>query len=352
MSRKAKRIVFLYTELAGYIKTCFDRLADEGVEVHVFHYPVNPEAPFEFDLQTSRCKYHLRADFSNVDLKEEIERINPQAIVCSGWIDKGYVAICKSLKKNFTTILALDNQLHPGFKANLALLRAKLFFKSAFKYSWVPGTPQSRYALKLGFLENEIYEGFYTVDVKHWNNLNWNTQEGTFPHRFVYVGRYVEFKGIKELWEAFKRLDAKDWELYCAGSGELYEDRALSEGIYHQGFVQPADLDKFVAEGGVFILPSHKEPWGVVLHEFAAAGYPLISSKSVGAASAFLKNGENGFLVNPKEVLDLQEAMQSMVDSADGQLFKMGRKSKEIADKVNIEMWLETALNFLETKNE
>ncbi len=348
----AKRIVFLYTELAGYITSCFDRLIEEGVEVHVFHYPVNPEAPFEFDLKSSSCNYHLRSDFSNSELQQEIKRINPGAIVCSGWIDKGYVAICRALKGKFKCVLALDNQLQKGIKARLAFIRAKLFFKSVFKDAWVPGAPQLKYALKLGFQENEIYQGFYTVDVKRWNALEWNTPEGTFPHRFVYVGRYVEFKGIKELWEAYRRLDSKDWELYCAGSGELYEDRALFEGIFHEGFVQPADLDKFVADGGVFILPSHKEPWGVVLHEFAAAGYPLICSENVGAASAFLKNGENGFQVKPNEVLLLQEVMQNIIDTSDDQLFKMGQKSKEIASQVNIEMWLQTALNFLETKNE
>lgn len=347
-----KSIVFLYTELADYIKVCLDRLANEGVEVHVFHYPVNPEAPFEFDFKTSSCHFYLRTDFSNRELQTKIERISPGVIVCSGWIDKGYVTICRSLHTKVKTIIALDNQLESGLKARLALLRAKLFFKSAFRFAWVPGTPQSDYAKKLGFKKSEIQTGFYTVDVEKWSETKWESPENQFPHRFVFVGRYVDFKGVAELWNAFKQIDVGDWQLYCVGHGALYESRMQHKGIHHLGFVQPADLYKFVAKGGVFVLPSHSEPWGVVVHEFAAAGYPLICSKAVGAATAFLKPGLNGILVNPKNELQLAEAMQSIVNMPDKDLIEMGKQSKLLAGKMNIELWINTALNYLENRDE
>ncbi len=347
-----RSIVFLYTELADYIKVCFDKLANEGVDVHVFHYPVNPEAPFEFNFKTSGCHFYQRTHFSNRELQDKIESISPGAIVCSGWIDKGYVAICRSLHKKIKTIVALDNQIESGLKSRLALTRAKLFFKPAFDFAWVPGNPQREYARKLGFKKNEIQTGFYTVDVKKWSEIKWEYPETQFPHRFVFVGRYVDFKGVIELWNAFKQINAGDWQLYCAGHGALYESRMQHEGIQHLGFVQPADLYKFVAKGGVFVLPSHNEPWGVVVHEFAAAGYPLICSKTVGAATAFLQPGVNGILVNPKNEMQLAEAMQSIVDMPDRDLIEMGRQSKKLAAKMNIELWVNTALNYLENEDE
>lgn len=347
-----KSIVFLYTELADYIKVCLDRLANEGVEVHVFHYPVNPEAPFQFNFESSPCQFYLRTDYSNRELQDKIEKLKPEAIVCSGWIDKGYVAICRSLHTKVKTIIALDNQLESGIKARLALLRAKLFFKSAFQFAWVPGKPQSEYAKKLGFKKTAIQTGFYTVDTKKWSELKWESPENQFPHRFVFVGRYVDFKGIAELWDAFKQINSGDWQLYCAGHGVLYESRMQHKGIHHLGFVQPADLYKFVAKGGVFVLPSHNEPWGVVVHEFAAAGYPLICSKAVGAATAFLKPGLNGILVSPKDEMQLAEAIQSIVNTPDMELIEMGKQSRELAGKMNIELWISTALNYLEQRDE
>src|SRR5690554_5848607 len=256
-----KRIVFLYTELAEYIKACMDELAKEDIEVHVFYYPINPEAPFNFDFESSGCEFYLRTEFTRSELLNKIKNINPQAIVCSGWIDKDYVSIRRELRPQIRTIVALDNQLEGGLKPRLARERAKRLFKPAFDYAWVPGIPQVRYAEKIGFRPDEIQTGFYTVDVEKWSRVNGNNLNGDFPKRFVFVGRYMEFKGVLELWEAFSQIDTKGWELYCAGNGDLYPTRRIYKGIHHVGFVQPIDLGKFVAQGGVFILPSHKEPW-------------------------------------------------------------------------------------------
>lgn len=345
-----KRIVFLYTELAEYIKACMDDLAKKDVELHVFHYPVNPEAPFKFDFETSGCKFYLRTEFSRTELLNEIKKINPQAIVCSGWIDKDYVGICRELRSKVKTIIALDNQLEEGFIPRVARERAKRLFKPAFDFAWVPGNPQVKYAEKLGFKPNEIQTGFYTIDVKKWNQVNGNNSTGNFPRRFVFVGRYMEFKGLLELWEGFSQIDTKGWELYCAGNGDLFPSRRIHEAIHHVGFVQPVDLYKFVAQGGVFILPSHKEPWGVVVHEFAAAGYPIICTENVGAASAFLKDGINGYLIESNNIEELKDAMTKIIDATDQELFDMGEESKRLAGQIDIDAWTDTAIQFIEER--
>ena len=346
-----KRIVFLYTELAEYIKTSMDALAEKEVEVHVFHYPVNPEAPFKFDFENSRCEFYLRTRFSRAELIDEVKKINPQAIVCSGWIDKDYVSICHELRPKVKTIIALDNQLEKGLKPRLARERAKRLFKPAFDFAWVPGNPQVKYAEKLGFKPNEIQTGFYTIDVKKWNQVNGNNSTTVFPKRFVFVGRYMEFKGVIELWEAYSQIDSKGWELYCAGNGDLYPSRRIQKGIHHIGFVQPVDLHRFVAQGGVFILPSHKEPWGVVVHEFAAAGYPIICTENVGAASAFLEDGINGYVIKSNDLVELKGAMNKIIAISDQELFKMGQESKRLASQIDIDAWVNTAIQFIEERN-
>ena len=231
-----KRVVFLYTELAEYIKACMDALAKKDIEVHVFHYPVNPEAPFKFDFENSRCEFYLRTEFSRAQLLNEIESINPQALVCSGWIDKDYVNICRELRPKIKTIIALDNQFENGLKSRIARERAKRLFKPAFDFAWVPGNPQVKYAESIGFKPSEIKTGFYTIDVQNWHPVNGNNREKNFPKRFVFVGRYMEFKGVLELWEAFSQIETKGWELYSAGKGDLFPTRRMYEGIHHVGF--------------------------------------------------------------------------------------------------------------------
>lgn len=341
-----RTVVFLYTELAEYIRACMEALAKTGVNVTVFAYPVNVEAPFKFDTENTNARYLDRTAYNRDQLLSEILKIQPDLVVCSGWIDKDYLHAIARGKGRFKAVVALDNQMPTTLRERIALMRAKVKFRHLFDAAWVPGPPQVQYAQALGFESNQIFDGFYTADHNSLGEIEWNSTD-EFPKRFVYVGRYVDFKGVKELWEAFKMLNSQNWELFCAGHGEEYPQRDQSDGIHHLGFVQPADLNKFVAQGGVFVLPSKKEPWGVVVHEFASAGYPLLCSDKVGAAAALLKNEENGLSFKSDSTESLARAMKRMVEKSDAELWAMGKMSKKRASRYTKEKWVKTALHIL-----
>jgi glycosyltransferase involved in cell wall biosynthesis len=61
-------------------------------------------------------------------------------------------------------------------------------------------------------------------------------------------------------------------------------------------------LFKEIKNSGCLILPSLHEPWGMVVHEFSAAGLPLILSDQVGSRFSYLINNENGYLFNSRKV--------------------------------------------------
>lgn len=342
-----KRIVFLYTELAGYIKACLDQLAASDAEVHVFAYPVNPEAPFHFDFTASEARFYERNLYSDIQLVAAVRKIDPAVIVCSGWVDSGYISVCRELNGKVRTVLALDTQADGSLRGLATRARAKWRYRKWFSDTWVPGSPQVAFVKGLGFKEENIYTGFYTADTSRWGRMRHTFRMGQFPKRFVFVGRYVDFKGVNELWQAWTQLNAPGWQLYCSGQGELYSTRPVHSGIHHLGFVQPSDFDTFVSGGGVFIMPSHREPWGVVLHEFAAAGYPLICSRNVGAATAFLKPGENGICLNTPSVEEIRQAMQRMINTPDSELIKMAEVSHKLSGEITIEKWVDTAWELL-----
>lgn len=340
---KPHKVVFLYTELADYIRSCFDALAESGAEVHVIAYPVNPEAPFEFDKQNSEVHYYRREDFDDKKLIEFTQQIDPKVVFCSGWIDSGYLTVCRAVTKHRKTILISDNAMTGSPRSILSALRARLFFKPAFDATFVPGRPQDKYARIMGFDERDIKRGFYTIDPKRFAPLSKaNTDDShPFPKRFVFAGRYVDFKGVHELWQAFARLGETDWELHCIGTGPLFDSRPSLPGLYHHGFVQPSEMDTFVARGGVFVLPSHKEPWGMVVHEFASAGYPLICSDKVGAATAFLIPGKNGYEVRARSINSLADAMKKITNNRDEELRGMARQSLLLAKQFSTEKWVD-----------
>jgi glycosyltransferase involved in cell wall biosynthesis len=214
----------------------------------------------------------------------------------------------------------------------------------------MPGPPQADFARSMGFRNNEIWQKFYTADFNHFSRLDLNPERKSFPKRFVYVGRYVDFKGINELFSAFQKVDKQGWELFCAGTGDLFHQRPAHPNIHHLGFVQPVDLDNFVRQGGVFVLPSWKEPWGVVVHEFSSAGYPIICSEKVGAGSVFLRHEKNGFRVKPRDKNSLVKAFERIISTPDKLLFEMGALSKELASSYTISDWVNTAKEILENE--
>lgn len=347
-------ILILYTELAGYIQNCIDLLPAAGFEVHVVAWPVNAEAPFEFSqTQKKEVFYHAREKFSGKSLVEFALKLQPSVVLCSGWIDKSYLAVCAALRKSANCIMALDNKWEGTLKQRAISTAGRNIFRRCFSHCWVPGPEQYHYAQKLGFSDGSIIEGFYAADTSYFQSLyrkHLPEKTANFPRRYLYVGRYVEFKGIQDLWEAYSLRSNKTWELWCAGTGPLYETKPELPGIRHFGFVQPAQLDKFVKETSVFILPSHREPWGVALHEFAAAGFPLLCSTEVGAATLFLNEGVNGFSFRPHEPKDILRMMNKIENLSVQQLLQMGESSSQLAAQATPELWVQRLVSVYNQK--
>ena len=96
-------------------------------------------------------------------------------------------------------------------------------------------------------------------------------------------------------------------------------------------------MTSHLADAAAVVIPSHKEPWGVVAHEMAIAGLPLLASSSVGAASEFVEHGENGFIFENGEMLN---TMKLFLESTDEERAQMGAKSHEIGMRYQPKHWV------------
>ena len=99
-------------------------------------------------------------------------------------------------------------------------------------------------------------------------------------------------------------------------------------------FLQPHHLVQELPRFGCFILPSRSEPWGVVVHEFAAAGFPLLLSDVVGSARHFLIDGLNGFSFNSDSVASLTKSMKKIISLSDDKLYEMGSHSITLSSRI------------------
>ncbi|HMT30352.1 MAG TPA: glycosyltransferase [Bacteroidia bacterium] len=352
-----KKIIFLYTELAGYMLACMKKLAaDRGVEVHVVIYPVNSIAPFQFSLEGKNLFFYERQKYSDQDLLKLCTEIGPDIIFCSGWIDKGYLNICNHYLGKVKTVMTLDNPWRSTLKQNIASVFGPFRLRKYFSHCWAAGSLQSIYAKKLGFKADKIKEGLYCCDYDYFHSqyLQFkDSKEKTFPKKIIFVGRYAKLKGVKEMWKAFEIFQQKqpnEWELWCLGKGPFDPDFPNHPKIKNFGFVQPGEMKKFIAETGVFILPAHYEHWGVVVHEFASAGFPLICSTTTSAAIKFLEDGKNGYFHDPCSVDSLVEVFMKVLNTPSDKLSKMGAHSAERAALITPDTWCDTALEFLNEK--
>ncbi|PCJ83884.1 MAG: glycosyl transferase family 1 [Flavobacteriales bacterium] len=353
MSRFPKKVIFLYTELAEYFLVCVRELAKEGIETHIVRWSVNEEAPFDFQAKTGVFFYN-RSTYSKSQLFNLVSTIQPDLIVCSGWIDKNYLHICRKYKGKIPTVLISDNHWRNTLKQKIGKVFKDYFIHNKFSDAWVPGEPQKEFVRKLGFKNYNISTGFYSADFSHFYRYYEEFKEYKltyFPKRFIYVGRYMKHKGIFDLWTAFvqlKKEQPNDWELWCLGTGKLFDKRIEHPDIKHFGFVQPKDIGPYLKETGVFVLPSHFEPWGVVVHEFAAAGFPLICSNKVGAASQFLQESSNGFSYQAGNVQKLKDVMRQVINTSAHDLMSMGAKSTELAKTITPQLWTQNLLKILD----
>lgn len=345
------KFLFLYTEIAEYFLACCNQLSQHG-EVHIIRWPVNKEAPFKFQENQS-LKIYSKSDYNFVQLQQLVATINPDVIVCSGWIDKDYLKITKNYFKKIPTVMTCDTHWNGSFKQRLATIISRFTLLNIFSHAWVPGQIQKQYVLNLGFKEQNIETSFYSCDLNYFESIyqSQKTEKQThFPKRFLYVGRYYEFKGIKELWQAFIELQEEqpndpitiEWELWCLGIGDI--EPVNHPKIKHFRFVQPKDLANYTSQTGVFILPSRFEPWGVVVHEFAASGFPLLLSNKVGAKEHFLHQGKNGFEFKAGDTQAIKEALRSIINCNDSDLIAMSNYSNNLSKSISPKIWVDNLL--------
>lgn len=176
------------------------------------------------------------------------------------------------------------------------------------------------YFRSLGFGSRKVLPGYDGVGVERIRNAA-GTVEVPFDQRpFVFVGRFVEKKNLLALLEGFahyaRQAGGSARKLVLAGSGELegaIRDRAHALGIVHllelPGFLSADAVPPLLDRSLALVLVSREEQWGLVVNEALAVGRPVIVSPQVGARDALVREGENGFVVDPENAEAIGEVM-------------------------------------------
>lgn len=154
------------------------------------------------------------------------------------------------------------------------------------------------------------------------------------PVTFLFVGRFVYYKGCKILLKAFRKV--KNARLIMIGSGVMereLKELAVSYGVKDRvaftGNVSDEELERYFAECDVFVLPSivRSEAFGLVQIEAMAYGKPVINTNLPSGVPYVSINKETGLTVEPEDAGGLAKAMQWMVDHPKERI-EMGNRAR------------------------
>jgi glycosyltransferase involved in cell wall biosynthesis len=137
---------------------------------------------------------------------------------------------------------------------------------------------------------------------------------GFIPSRILFVGRLIDYKGVQYLIEAIKKLSVP-YELLIIGEGpyrSLLQRSSAGLNISFLGEISPLKVCEFMRSASVFVLPSLTENLPNVILEALAAGVPVIAT-SVGALPEIIREGENGFLIPPKDSNLIAERLKCLL---------------------------------------
>lgn len=142
------------------------------------------------------------------------------------------------------------------------------------------------------------------------------------PARVLCLGRLVEDKGFDVALEAFARVlpRAPQTQLVIAGDGperqrleRLATDRGIVRNVIFTGWIHPRETASLMESAAMVLMPSRREPFGLVALECALAGRPIVASRT-GGLSEVVEDGETGILVDADDVAQTAEALISLLD--------------------------------------
>lgn len=138
---------------------------------------------------------------------------------------------------------------------------------------------------------------------------------------FSFAGRLTADKGVNELLSAFLNIEKKylNAKLLIMGGmdsheslyQELMEKAKSSKNVIFTGNVP--NVEEYYAASDVFVAPSYREGFGLVVIEAEAMALPAIVSNVPGQIDA-IKQNETGLTCIAKDSNSLQKAMEKLIE--------------------------------------
>jgi glycosyltransferase involved in cell wall biosynthesis len=136
------------------------------------------------------------------------------------------------------------------------------------------------------------------------------------PPVIVFVGRFVQQKNLAELVEVLNQIRDLPWRCVLVGDGPLRDDIQLRIGALGlkdrftlTGWVSPEDVQHYLEQSDVLLMPSLSEGLPMVGIQALACGLAIVAN-DVGGFSELVAQDQNGYLGNVGDRSALVDALR------------------------------------------
>ncbi|MBN1664238.1 MAG: glycosyltransferase family 4 protein [Deltaproteobacteria bacterium] len=240
----------------------------------------------------------------------------PDFVFISGYVDAVplmAIIACVIFKRKYSVHSDIFNNSPPqniidDFKYLFRNLIRKLIFRTSVAVLNC-GKIGCESAIVAGCGRNKVYDFPYVVDPERLrsdqpSNVPDVCKSDLESGRLIilFSGRLIHRKGLDTLLDAAEKLvEINNWVLWIEGDGPLmstYLCRATDLGISDKcrflGFCQMSLHSWLLRNSDIVVIPSIRDPWGIVVDEGMQLGKVVITSNNVASGVDRILNGSNG----------------------------------------------------------
>jgi glycosyltransferase involved in cell wall biosynthesis len=145
------------------------------------------------------------------------------------------------------------------------------------------------------------------------------------PVRLLYLSNMMREKGVFQLLDALAMLDAQETPFECTFVGQWFDvqpsefdayvrEKGLTNHVRSVGPRFGIEKQRVYADADIFVFPSLRESFGLVVLEAMSAAVPIIGT-DVGAVREMLGNDEAGIVVEPGNPVAFADAIRFLLKS-------------------------------------
>lgn len=303
----------LYNELAKNVRLHVIFLANSSEERNA-DFCNTSSCKFDFTFLTNSALESRNSILGAFRVIKILKLIKFRSLIIAEWYGFEYW-ISLFFSYNAKIIFTLEsNLLGKGLLGRIKDV-AKFFFLKGVDFALASGPSHKKILNQLGY-SKKIYL-LNGVGIANDFSYDRPLKECDTRYKLLFVGRLIEDKNILNLVHAFNEvLKTRDISLTIIGTGPLKNQvlSLINPNITYVEKYNNSEMLHVYQNHDILILPSLKEPWGLVVEEALSSKMPVIVSQYVGCVNSIVFDKVNGVVVDADNINSMIDGIKFLVN--------------------------------------